>query len=700
MKKFPAEDMRNVALIGHQGCGKTSLGEVVLFLAGVNTRIGSVPEKSSLFDFEPEEKDKGASLSAAIASFEWKKKKVTLIDTPGDANFFSDSQNALTVADIAAITVSAVDGVEVQTELGWGLAAEQDLPRLVVVTKMDKERADFQAIIEDMNNNLSDKITPIVLPLGKEDSFEGVVDLFRMKAVKYPADGSGKARDEDIPADMKDEAAAAREKLVDMVAASDDELTEKYLENGDLSEEELTRGLKKAIVQGLFIPAVCVSSIKNIAVSSLLDLIVSSYPSPAQMPPRKAKNKDGEETEIMPDPAAPFTGQIFKTTVDQFVGKLSFFRVWSGTLSADSGFYNAAKEIKERFGKLFAPVAGKQEEVNEAGPGDIIAVAKLKESQTGDTVCTDKNIVEFPPLPKVNPLISFVLKPVSKGDAAKIGPSLARLIEEDMSLNMSRDTEAEEILLSGLGEDHIRIAVARLQRKFGVNVELLPPKIPYRETVTRKVMNVEGKHKKQTGGHGQFGVCYINIEPFREGNEYKYEFKNSIVGGAIPRNWIPSAEKGVRAAMDRGIVAGFPVVGVRIDLFDGKFHDVDSSDISFQLAGRKAWRDGAPQGNPTILEPIMNVEINCPVDNQGDIMGDISGRRGRVSGTDQRGKRVIINATAPMAEMLRYAPDLKSITGGRGSFIMGFSHYEPLPSHLKDKLIAAAGKRVADDEDD
>ncbi len=699
MKKFAPEDIRNVALVGHQGSGKTSLGEAILFLAGLNNRIGSVQDKTSLLDFEPEEKDKGASLSTAIAAVEWKKKKITLLDTPGDANFFSDSQNVLTVADCAAFAVSAVDGVEVQTEIGWGLAADLNLPRMIIVTKMDKERADFSGVIDECASTLSDKITPVTLPIGKEDSFEGVVDLLRMKALRFPSDGSGKAKEEDIPADLKGAADEAREKLVDVVAASDDALTEKYLESGDLEEADLTEGLKKAILQGLFVPALCVSSVKNIAVTPILDLLVSSFPSPLQMPVREASNAAGEALELKPDPAAAFTGQIFKTTVDQFVGKLSYFRVWTGTLKAESGFFNATRESKERFAKLLVPMAGKQEEVSEAVVGDVIAVAKLKDSMTGDSVCEEKTPVHFAGLPKVHPLISFGLKPKSKGDAAKLGASLARLLEEDSSLSMTRDAEAEETLLSGMGEDHIRITVSKLQRKFGVEVELLPPKIPYRETITRKVMSIEGKHKKQTGGHGQFGVCYFNLEPFREGSEYKYEFENNIVGGAIPKNWIPSVEKGIKSAMERGIIAGFPVIGVKVDLYDGKYHDVDSSDISFQLAGRKGWKEGAPKGNPVILEPIMNVEINCPVDNQGDIMGDISGRRGRVVGTDQKGKRVIIKANAPMAEMLRYANDLKSITGGRGSFIMGFSHYEALPSHLTDKVIAASGKKVQEEED-
>jgi len=699
MKKFDSRDLRNICLVGHQGSGKTSLGETILFLAGINNRIGSVMEKTALLDFEPEEKEKGASLSSAVASFEWKKKKVTIIDTPGDANFFPDSLNCLCATDCAGIVVSSVEGVQVQTENAWNTATELQIPRIVIITKMDKERADFESTISDLSSSLSDKIIPVTLPIGKESSFSGVIDLFKMKAINFAQDASGKFSEENIPESMLKEAKSAREKIVDAVAASDDLLTEKYLEKGDLDEGELMDGLHKAVMQGQFIPAICLSAIKNIGVSFLLDFLVSVYPSPLEMPVRKAKNKSGELVSLQPDSSAPFAGQIFKTTVDQFIGKISYFRIWSGNLKADSGFYNSTRDIKERFGKLLVPVGGKQEEVSEGVPGDILAVAKLKESCTGDTICDEKSQVIFEPLPKTNPLISFVLKPKTKADAAKVGQSLAKLLEEDTSLSMGRDVEAEELLLSGMGEDHIRITVSKLQRKFGVSVDLLPPKIPYRETITRKVTGIEGKHKKQTGGHGQFGVCYINIEPYKEGNEYKYEFVNNIVGGAIPRNWIPSVEKGIKAAMEKGIVAGFPAIGVRIDLYDGKYHDVDSSDLSFQLAGRKAWREGAPKGNPVILEPIMNVEVNCPAENQGDIMGDISGRRGRVLGTEQKGKRVVIKANVPMAEMLRYANDLKSITGGRGSFIMSFSHYEVLPSALADKVIAQAGKRVEEEEE-
>ncbi len=698
MKKYAPADIRNIALVGHLGSGKTSVGEAFLFMSGTNNRLGSVADDTSMLNYEPEEKDKGVTISTAVASCEWRKKKVTLLDTPGDANFFLDALNCLTAADCGAIVVSAVDGVQVQTEEAWQHAEEAGIPRMIYISKMDRERADFTGTLKDVRSTLAQEATAIQLPIGSEEAFEGVVDLLGMRALRYPTDGSGKATEGDIPDELSGPAAEARERLVDAVAATDDDLTEKYLEAGDLDEADLHKGLRSAIAAGTLVPVLCGSATRNQAVAPLFDVLTEIFPSPLERPARPAK-QGGEEIAVEPDAAAPFAGQVFKTTVDQFIGSLTVMRVWAGTARPDATYINVTSDAKERFGKLFNLVTNKQEDITEAVPGDIVAVAKLKETTTGDTLCDDKRQVAFADLPTVAPLISFVLKPKTKGDASKIGPALAQLVKEDPALSVSRDEEAEELLVSGLGEDHIRITVKKLVRKFNVEVELLPPKIPYRETITRKVMGVEGKHKKQTGGHGQFGVCYVNIEPMKvEEGGPTYEFVNQIVGGAIPKNWIPSVEKGMKAAMARGIQAGFPVVGVRITLYDGKFHDVDSSDMSFQLAGSKAWKAGAPQGAPMILEPIMEMTITCPEENMGDIMGDISGRRGRVLGSEPKGKKVVIKASAPMAEVLRYANDLKSITGGRGSFTMRFLQYENLPPNLVDKVIAEAGRPREEEE--
>jgi elongation factor G len=651
-----------------------------------------------MLNFEPEEKEKGATLSASIASAEWKKKKLTILDTPGDANFFLDALYCLTAADCGGLVISAVDGVQVQTEIAWQHAEDHAIPRFIYITKMDRERADYEGTIEDIRSILTTNIAPLQIPIGAEESFEGVVDLLRMKALRYAPDGTGKVTESEIEGDLAERAAAAREQLVDAVAATDDELTEKYLEEGDLSEQDLMKGLRTGISTGAVVPLLCGSGLRNQAVTPICDMLVDVFPSPLDRPEIAVKGPDGETT-IKADPSSPFAGQVFKTTVDQFIGSLTLLRVWSGTLKPDSTYINVTREGKERFGKLLGLMTNKQEEMTEAVPGDIVAVAKLKDTSNGDSLCDDKRKISFAELPSIAPLISFVLKPQSKGDASKIGPALQQLCKEDPALSVSRDPEAEELLVSGLGEDHIRITVKKLERKFNVNVELLPPKVPYRETITRKVMNVEGKHKKQTGGHGQFGVAYVHLEPNRgESGSWEYEFVNQIVGGSIPKNWIPSVEKGLKAAMDRGIIAGFPVIGVRVTLYDGKYHDVDSSDMSFQMAGSKAWKAGGPQGNPVILEPIMVMEIVVPEENMGDIMGDISGRRGRVQGSETKGKKVVIKASAPMAEVLYYANDLKSITGGRGSFSMHFSHYDPVPSHLTDKVIAESGRKQEDEE--
>lgn len=698
MKKYEIQAIRNVGLVGHGGTGKTSLGEVLLFAAKAINRMGRVEDGTTTFDHEPEEVKRGSSISTAIASCDWKKHRVTIIDTPGDANFFLDTQNCMTVMDTAVVVVSAVDGVQVQTAQAWDIAQGAGLPRVVFVNKMDRERADFDATMEDLRKSLSDKIVAVQAPIGREDKFEGIVDLLSGKAYRYAGDGSGNCEEIDVPADLKERVDGAREKLIDGIAASDDALTEKYLEQGTLTEEEALAGLRQGILAGTFVPALCGSATRNIGGAQLLDLVVASCPSPADRPPRVLRRPAGEETvERPPDPSAPFCGQVFKTVVDQFTGRMTMLRVWSGTLRTETGFYNVTRGARERFNAVLAPQGKKQETWTEAGPGEIVAVAKLKETMTGDSLAEEKDQVVFPSLPEVVPVIGFALRPRTKSDEDKIGTALARIVEEDSTLQVSHDTEAKEVILSGMGQVHIEVTVEKLKRKFGVEVDLLPPKIPYRETIKGRVENVEGKHKKQTGGRGQFGVAYINMEPLGRG--VGFEFVDAIVGGAIPRQWIPSVEKGIVAAMKRGIRAGYPVVDLRVTLFDGKYHEVDSSDMSFQMAGSKAFKAAAKQAKPTILEPIMAVEIVCPDDCMGDVMGDINQRRGRVLGMDTRGKNQVIKANVPMSEMLRYAPDLRSITGGRGSFTMKFSHYDELPVQLQEKVIAESGRKVEEEED-
>jgi elongation factor G len=699
MKKYETSAIRNIGLVGHAGTGKTSVGEMLLFAMKATPKLGSVADESSTFDFEPEEIKRGSSITPVVASGEWKKMRVTMIDTPGDANFFLDTHNCMTAIDTAVLVVSAVDSVQVQTDKAWGIAEELVLPRLVFINKLDRERADFDTALADLRKGLSDKIVAVQIPIGKEDKFEGVVDLLSGKAFTYAKDGSGTFQTVEVPADLKARAAEAREKLIDGIAASDDKLTEKYLEQGTLSAEDAIQGLRKGINAGAFVPALCGAATLAIGAAPLLDLLIGSCPSPADRPPRQLK-RPGSEQEVVrsADPNAPFCGQVFKTVVDQFTGRMNLIRVWSGTLKTETGFYNVTRGAKERFNAILWPQGRKQESGTEAGPGEIVAVAKLKETQTGDSLAEEKDQVVFPPLPAVIPAITFALKPKTKNDEDKIGQALLRIIEEDSTLQMSHDAEAREILLSGTGQVHIEVTVEKLKRKFGVEVDLANPKIPYRETIKGRVQNIEGKHKKQTGGRGQFAVAYIHMEPMTRGGGFVYE--DAIVGGAIPRQWIPSVEKGIVAAMKRGVIAGYPVVDIKVTVFDGKYHDVDSSDMAFQLAGSKGFKAAVKQCKPTILEPVMNVEIVCPDECMGDVMGDINQRRGRVQGMDTKGRNQVIKAQVPMSEMLRYSSDLRQITGGRGAFTMGFSHYDEVPGQLQDKIIQESGKKVEEEEEE
>jgi elongation factor G len=686
MKKYDVKNIRNICLVGHGGSGKTSLGEAILFDTGATTRLGSVLDETSIFDFEPEEVKRQSSISTAFAVGEWNKKKIQIVDTPGDNNFFVDARNALAASDIAVVVVSAVDGVQVMTEKMYRLAEELDIPRLVVINKQDRERANFSETLADAREVLSKRVAPFVIPIGAEDSFKGVVDVLKSKAYSFPADGTKGLSEIDIPADMTDEVESSREALIEVIAESDDELMEKYLETMELSEDEINEALPKAMLAGLLVPAVVTSSTRNVGIEPLLDVLCDYFPSPADRAPRKGE-VDGAEIECPADPDAPFSGVVFKTIQDKFTGKLTVIRVWSGTLKADSGFYNTTKDDKERIGALLVPMGKKQDSVDAAGPGDVVAVAKLKVTGTGDTVCDDKQKVVFPPLPEIQPIISYALKVKNKGDEDKLGQALNRIAEEDPTIRITRDAEAKETQISGMGQVHIETTIDKIRRKFEIEVELLPPKIPYRETIRRKVEGVEGKHKKQTGGRGQFGVCYINIEPLPRGEGF--EFENKIVGGSIPRQWIPSVEKGVVGRMARGVIAGYQMVDTKVTLYDGKYHDVDSSDMAFQMAGSKGFKVAVEQADPYLLEPIWNLEVICPDENMGDVMGDISQRRGRVQGMDAKGKNQVIRAQAPMAELLQYAPDLDSITGGRGSFTVSFSHYDEVPYDVAQKVIEA-----------
>lgn len=682
------ESLRNIAFASHGGAGKTSLAETMLFNAGIINRIGRVEDGNTAMDFEPEELKRNISLSSGFHQFNWKKHIVSLIDTPGDQNFFSDTKSCMQAADSTVIVLDAVDGVKVQTEQAWNFAETFKLPCIIFINKLDRERADFMRAFKDAAECFEPKPMIIQIPIGSEENFNGIIDLISMKAYTY--DTKGKATKVDIPSDMQDMVSEEREALVENVVESDDELLERYLEGESMSDDEIKVALKKGILSRSFVPVLCGSVTKNIGVDLLQDFIIHCMPSPLDRGPWIAADATGDgEIECRPDPDAPFSGFVFKTVADPFAGRLSIFRIVSGTLGADGNFYNVNKDTSERYNQLLRLAGKEQKQITKAGPGAIVAVAKLKETTTGDTICSSSQKVKFKCADPLPPLISFAVKAKSKGDEDKVFISLSKLLEEDMSLQLTRNPETKQILLSGLGQVHIEVTTEKLKRKFNVEVQLDTPKVPYKETITKKV-RVQGKHKKQTGGHGQFGDCWIQIEPLPRGNGF--EFENKIVGGAIPRQYIPAVEKGVIESAQKGVLAGSPCVDFKVILDDGSFHAVDSSEMAFKIAGSLAFKKAAVDAGPVLLEPIMNVSVITPDEYMGDIMGDLNSRRGRVLGVDSKGKNQVIKAQVPMAEFLTYAPDLNSITGGRGIFTMEFSHYDEVPAQISQKIVEELNK--------
>lgn len=681
--------IRNIALVGHGNSGKTSLAEVMLYDSGVLTRIGRVEDGNTAMDFEPEELKRNISISTGFHQATWKKTAITLLDTPGDSNFFNDTRNCMTAVDGALFLVDAVDGVKVQTEQAWNFAHDFHLPCALVINKMEKERADFTGTFQDIVTQMeSPKPVKIQLPIGSEASFKGVVDLISQKAYTY--DASGKSTAGPIPAELQDQVAEEREKMVEILAEADDSLLERYLEGETLSEAELISALKAGIKNRLFAPVLCASAIGNIGIDRILDFIVEAMPSPADRPARVGKDPaTGQEILRNPNPDEPFSAIVFKTVVDPYAGRLSIFRVVSGKLGSDGGFYNVNKETRERFNQLLMITGKEQKPAQGAVPGSIVAVAKLKDTATGDTICDEANKVlfDFPePLPK---LITFAITSKATGDEDKIFISLTKLIEEDPALKLERTVETKEILLSGRGQVHIEATIEKLKRKYNVEVKLGKPKVPYRETIKKKV-RVQGKHKKQSGGHGQYGDCWIQMEPLPRGGGF--EFVDAIVGGAIPKNYIPAVEKGIIEASQKGVLAGYPVVDFKVTLDDGSYHEVDSSEMAFKIAGSLAFKKAVTDAKPVLLEPILNVEVITPDEFMGDIMGDLNSRRGRVLGMEAHGKYQVIKAQVPMAEFLTYAPDLTSMTGGRGTYSMEFSHYDEVPAQIAEKLIVELNK--------
>ncbi|HNZ65340.1 MAG TPA: elongation factor G [Smithella sp.] len=689
MAKYETKSIRNLAVVGHGGTGKTSLCESLLFVSGKSERLGRVDDATSCMDFEPEEQKRRGSISSAANFVEWEKHKINFIDTPGDSNFTYDIKCSMSVVENAVVVIDAVGGVEFQTQKVWELADEFKLPRMIFINRLDRERANFNTALDSIKTKFKKKATPVCLPIGSEDKLNGLVDLINMKAYMF-SDNKGSGKAVDIPAEMKDDVKMMRDSMVEDIAEADDDLMNKYLEAGELSDEELKAGLKKGVSSGSLIPVLCGSAIKGIGVSLLLDLAVDTFASPVDRGPvRGTKPKTDDVEERQPSEDAPFSAIVFKTIADPYAGRLTLFRVYSGTLNSDTPVYNSSRKITEKFGHVFFLEGKNQKQADVLIPGDIAGVAKLKETTTGDTLCNEKAPIVFEKIAVPPPIMSFAIEPKSRGDEDKIASSIHRLTEEDPTIQFTRNVETKEMILSGMGQVHIEVTIEKMKRKFGVEVNLNTPKIPYKETIKGKT-NVQGKYKKQSGGRGQFGDCWIDIEPLPRGAGF--EFHDKIVGGVIPGQYRPAVEKGIVEAAAKGVIAGYPVVDFKINLTFGSYHTVDSSEMAFKIAGSMAFQKGVMDCQPILLEPIVNIEIEIPDEYMGDVIGDLNSRRGRVQGMDAKGSNQIIKGQVPLAEILKYAPDLRSMTSGRGNFTYSHSHYEEVPAFIAEKIIAAYKK--------
>jgi elongation factor G len=683
MKTYEATNIRNVLLAGHGGAGKTTLLEAILFTAGSITRMGKVEDGNTVSDHDPEEIRKGISVSLALAPIESGNVKINMMDAPGYADFVGDLHSAIRAVDAVVIVVSAVDGVEVQTEVAWELAAETGLPRAIVINKLDRERASFQRTLDELVKAFGTQVAPIQFPIGEEHNFEGVADLLSEKAYRYGSIATGE--EGDWPDDIHAKADPFREKLTEAVAEADDALLEKYLEEGTLPETEVVKGIRAGFVEAKITPVLIAAAAKPIGADRIIHFISDVFPSPLERPPVKVFTKDGQEQERPCDSNQPLTALVFKTVSDPYVGHISMFRVFSGRVRPDATVYNATKGTEERIGQLFTLRGKEHETLSEVPAGDIGAVAKLTHTTTGDTFSTKDKPVTLGPIEMPQPLLAFAVEPKTKGDEDKLSTALARVREEDPTLRVERSEETHETVMYGMGEAHLDVVMERMKRKFGVGVSHRPAKIPYKETI-KGTAKAQGRYVKQSGGHGQYGVCWIEVEPLPHGEGF--EFVDKIVGGVIPNQFIPSVEKGVVKAMTEGVAAGYPMVDVKVTLYDGKHHSVDSSDMSFQIAGSMALREAAHAAGVALLEPIVELDILVPDSYTGDVMGDLNSKRGKILGMEQTGTgKQRIRALAPQAEVARYAIDLRSMTGGRGTFSMKFSHYEEVPSHLAQKVI-------------
>ena len=689
MKVYSGSEIRNVALAGHNDTGKTTLVSHLLHTAGATTRMGRIDDGTTVTDFDPEEIERKHSISAAIAYAEWKDCKINLLDTPGFGIFLMEAKTAMRVADAAAIVVSAVTGVEVTTEKVWKFADEFELPRLIIVNKLDRERASASRTLGALQKKFGKNVVAIQLPIGEEQNFEGVIDLITMRVHRPSSGGSGQAAVTEIPAELKEQAAQWREALIEKVAEGDDTLMERFFEQGGLSQEDLIDGLHREISHHQIYPVLFASASHNLGGTAILDAIVSLLPAPSEKTTIEGRDRKGQTLTFDRRAEAFASAVVFKTFSDPFAGRESLFRVYTGTIKADTPCWNASRDHEERVGKLHVMQGKQQIPVAELRAGDIGAVAKLKDTCTGDTLSSKDHQIVLRHIDYPEAAIAFAVEPKARGDEDKLGTAVARIIEEDPSIRFHRDEQTKEFLISGQGQLHVEIVVHKLKKKYNVDVILHPPKVPYRETITRPA-DAHGRHKKQSGGHGQFADCKITIEPLARGGDF--EFVDEIFGGSIPRQYIPAVEKGIQEARKKGYLAGFPVVDFRVRLKDGQYHDVDSSEMAFKIAGSMAFQQGMEQARPTLLEPVMHVDITAPVEYVGDLMGDLNSRRGRVEGVDADGETETVKARVPFSEMLLYGTTLRSITQGRGSFHMEFSHYEEVPRALQEKIITEAKK--------
>lgn len=697
MNVYDGNAIRNICFVGHGGTGKTSLVSAALYTSGGTTRLGSVDHGNAPTDYDDEEIERKMTISTKLAFSEWKQHKINMLDTPGFGNMIQEARAALRVADTAIVVVDCVAGVQVQSEKVWQFCDEFSVPRFILINRCDRDRASFDESLASIQEDFGRTCLPVQLPLGTQQGFKGIVDLIHMKAHIYKGDQSGKFSESDIPAEDTERAQKYRDKLIELVAESSDQLMEKFFEEGTLSDSELIEGLKAQVVNRHIYPIFYSSGTQNIGIASLLDSLIDFSPSPLQIGSVKGSDSADSEIEREVSDGKPFSAYVFKTISDPFTGRISLFKVYSGTMSSETQAYNVKKDTIERIGHVQLMQGKDHVQVSSIRTGDIAAVAKLKDTHTGDTLTDKANPIIYPDLKWPEPMISFAIEPKSRGDEEKISTAIQKIIEEDPGLRYEREPQTKQFLISGQGQMHVEVSVSRLRKRYGVEVNLKPPKVPYKETIRGKA-DVQGRHKKQSGGHGQFGDCKIKVEPLPRGKEF--EFVVEIFGGSIPKQYIPAVEKGIQEARQKGILAGFPTVNFKVILYDGSYHTVDSSEMAFKIAGRVAFRKAMEQAKPALLEPVMDVVIDTPEDYAGDLMGDLNSRRGRVQGMEMKGQITVIKAQVPLAEMLAYASDLTAKTGGHGNFTMSFAHYEEVPSALAEKVIAQAKAEAAGQEDE